>query len=197
MAEQAARLEIHYEVLALHGERWLIDTILREREAALEEAQHLLGRGEIGGVEVRKELYDPVTGLAAGRTVFRRLKPKRVAPPPPAGLATPARGRAGSAGAGAGVAAARPAASDAPDMARVVGAGRPPRARGRPAPGAVRGPRGPRLRCRIGRTRREATRIGSRDGTRGGLRALVRMLQNVANTLSVHGWRFPRRPPGP
>jgi hypothetical protein len=80
MAEQAARLEIHYEVLALHGERWLIDTILREREAALEEAQHLLGRGEIGGVEVRKELYDPVTGLAAGRTVFRRLKPKRSRP---------------------------------------------------------------------------------------------------------------------
>ena len=80
MAEQAALPEIYYEVLALHGERWLIDVIMRERGAALEEAQHLLGRGEVAGVEVRKELYDPATGLAAGRTVFKRLKPKRPRP---------------------------------------------------------------------------------------------------------------------
>ena len=80
MAEQAPLPEVHYEVLALHGERWLIDVIMRERGAALEEAQHLLGRGEVAGVEVRKELYDPATGLAAGRTVFKRLKLKRPRP---------------------------------------------------------------------------------------------------------------------
>jgi hypothetical protein len=94
MAEQAAQPEIHYEVLALHGERWLIDVVMRERDAALEEARHLLGRGEVAGVEVRKELYDPATGLAAGRIVFKRLKPKRPRPrflaaprPPPAAAA--------------------------------------------------------------------------------------------------------------
>lgn len=86
MAEPAAAPEIHYEVLALHGERWLIDVVVRERDAAVEEARHLLGRGEIAGVKVRKEIYDPVTGLAAGRTVFRRLKPKR---PQPRFLAVP------------------------------------------------------------------------------------------------------------
>lgn len=93
MAEPGARTEVHYEVLALYGDRWLIDMVLREREAALDEARHLLARGAVDGVEVRKEAYNPVSGVATGRAVFKRLKPKRHRPrflavsrppPPPA-----------------------------------------------------------------------------------------------------------------
>lgn len=91
-------VQVYYEVLGLYGERWLIDFVLPERDAALEEASHLLGRRGVAGVKVRKEVFDPEHDRVVGLTIFRQLRPRHPAgprrclrPPPEAEEPTPLR----------------------------------------------------------------------------------------------------------
>lgn len=74
MAEQAARRLIHYEIQALHGDRWLIDATVLNRSEALAEAHRLLERPDIQGVRVWKEVYHPATEQAAGYFLFKQVK---------------------------------------------------------------------------------------------------------------------------
>jgi hypothetical protein len=73
---EAARKLVHFEVQALHGERWLIDTALQDGGLALERARQLLQRADIAGVKVWKEVHDPASGQTAGRVVLTQLKPQ-------------------------------------------------------------------------------------------------------------------------
>ena len=98
MSREAARRLVHFEVQALHGERWLIDTALQDGDLALERARQLLQRADVSGVKVWKEIHDPASGQTAGRVVLTQLKPQpkrrwrlRATPPqpPPASPAEP------------------------------------------------------------------------------------------------------------
>jgi hypothetical protein len=91
MSREAAGKLVHFEVHALHGERWSIDTALQDGELALERARQLLQLADVHGVKVWKEIHDPASGQTAGRIVLTQLKPQpkrpwrlRATPPQPA-----------------------------------------------------------------------------------------------------------------
>ena len=97
MSREAAGKLVHFEVHALHGERWSIDTALQDGEFALERARQLLQLADVHGVKVWKEIHDPESGQTAGRIMLVQLKrqPKRrwrlraTPPQPPAPSAEP------------------------------------------------------------------------------------------------------------
>src|SRR3954467_14221935 len=90
---------VHYEVLALRGERWLIERAAPEEGLGVKLADQLLHQ-DVDGVRVSRETVDGATGLSSSRKVYERLKPKRrgqrwtprqkAAPPAPRPASAPA-----------------------------------------------------------------------------------------------------------
>src|SRR5215211_971696 len=92
MARAAAQTgEAWYEVESLRRERWLIEAVARDRQAALEEAGRLLRREDVAGIRVRRERLHPRWGFGGGWTVLEHVKPgpRRAPAPEPAALTLP------------------------------------------------------------------------------------------------------------
>ena len=99
MAETRKDENVHYEVQALRGGRWLIERTAPEELLAVKLADQLLHQ-DIEGVRVSRETVDGATGLSSSRKVYERLKPKRrrqrwtprqkAAPPAPRPASAPA-----------------------------------------------------------------------------------------------------------
>lgn len=71
----------HYEVQVRHGNRWMIEVVSTERDAAQDLATRLMRRWPVDGVRVVKEIFDPVAGRASGCVIFTQ---ERASPSPPA-----------------------------------------------------------------------------------------------------------------
>src|SRR3954453_23781598 len=99
MAETRKDENVHYEVQALRGGRWLIERTAPEEVLAVKLADQLLHQ-DIEGVRVSRETVDGATGLSSSRKVHERVKPKRrrqrwtprqkAAPPAPRPASAPA-----------------------------------------------------------------------------------------------------------
>ena len=70
----------HYEVQVRHGNRWMIEVVSTERDAAQDLAMRLLRRWPVDGFRVVKEIFDPAAGRASGCVIFAQERA------PPTGL---------------------------------------------------------------------------------------------------------------
>lgn len=66
--------KIHFEVHALHQDRWLIDCTSKSPEHAIHDAKSVLAEADVWGVKVIKEVWQPRTNLVAGRVIFSQMK---------------------------------------------------------------------------------------------------------------------------
>jgi hypothetical protein len=72
MADTRKDENVHYEVVALRGGRWLIERTAPEEGLAVKLADQLLHQ-DIEGVRVSRETVDGATGLSSSRNVYERL----------------------------------------------------------------------------------------------------------------------------
>jgi hypothetical protein len=135
-AEDDLGVASYFEVHVRRDERWMIDCTSATAAEALTEAEDIVRRGDVTGVKVVNERYNPRTDQSAGRVIFKFEKPER-------------KKRGGTVrmiAAPRVVPAARPVAPGAPDVDAAISAAAPDPApatpspddlpRGRPPPGA-------------------------------------------------------------
>ncbi len=67
---QAATYEIH----TLHGDRWLIDAVLDNKENALSEARSMFADPHLMGIKVIAEIINEDNGQASCRTLFNQRR---------------------------------------------------------------------------------------------------------------------------
>lgn len=86
---------VHYEIHLRRGDRWVIEAVLHDREAALEMGRGMADRGEAEGVRVVKECASAVDDAASALTLLEvvRQRPKvprrRLSPAPQPAAAAP------------------------------------------------------------------------------------------------------------
>ena len=69
--------ETHYEIQIRRGERWIIDRVQKDRQAAFATARELAANGDVEGVRVIKECYRPSNAQATAITVHEWIRPVR------------------------------------------------------------------------------------------------------------------------
>lgn len=69
--------ETHYEIQLRRGERWIIDRVQKDRQAAFATARELESIGDIEGVRIVKECYRPSNAQATALTVHEFIRPVR------------------------------------------------------------------------------------------------------------------------
>lgn len=74
MRSAAVPAQRHFEVHVQQNGRWTVDCVLDEIEEAMKEAKVLLGKPQIAGVRVVREIYDPRTALAYEQVLHEELK---------------------------------------------------------------------------------------------------------------------------
>lgn len=72
MAARSSRLqaEISFEVYVRRDGRWLVEEVFLEQDEALEYAERLRQRRDLGGVRVIRETYDPERDEAFERVIL-------------------------------------------------------------------------------------------------------------------------------
>jgi hypothetical protein len=76
-AEDDLGVASYFEVHVRRDERWMIDCTSATAAEALAEAEDIARRGDVMGVKVVNERYNPRTDQSAGRVVFKLEKPER------------------------------------------------------------------------------------------------------------------------
>ncbi|HMR30204.1 MAG TPA: hypothetical protein PKA13_05500 [Geminicoccaceae bacterium] len=84
---------VHYEIQLRRGDRWVIEAVLHDREAALELARAMADRSDADGVRMVKECASAVDDATSVLTLFQVMRPKpkpqRRRTPPPQRVASP------------------------------------------------------------------------------------------------------------
>lgn len=81
MAEDAS-YETHYELHELRDNRWLIERVLTQRDAAFLAARELAALADTRGVRVVKECYRPASAQSTAVTLYEYVRPGRPHRPP-------------------------------------------------------------------------------------------------------------------
>ena len=87
---------VHYEIQLRRGDRWVIEAMLHDREAALELARGMVDRTDVDGVRMVKECASAVDDATSALTLFEVVRPRpkpqrrRPAPAQPAAATGPA-----------------------------------------------------------------------------------------------------------
>lgn len=67
---------VHFELQLLRGERWVIDTVLRERDEIMALARGIAERGDADGVRVVKECASDAEGSVSAMILFEAVRPR-------------------------------------------------------------------------------------------------------------------------